>query len=97
MIQKWENRTPIVANLLNPAFCGEILRRFIKSYNSKSEHNTPFLLCFIVLPILLHKETRDNLPRSTVTHVLTWIDSNDIIFMNFLKEQGTCIVIPKSH
>jgi len=83
MIQNWENRTPIVANLLNPAFCGEILRRFIKSYNDKSEQNTPFLLCFIVLPILLHKETRDNLPKTTATHLLTWIDGNDVIFMNF--------------
>lgn len=83
MIKSWTERTSIVANLLNPAFCGEILRRFIKAYNSKSDNNTPFILCFIVLPILLHKDTRELLPSTTKSHVFTWIDSNDPLFINF--------------
>lgn len=83
MIKEWENRTAIVANLLNPAFCGEILRRFIKAYNDKSENEVSFLLCFIVLPIVLHKETREQLPKTTNTHLLTWIDSKDALFIDF--------------
>ena len=43
MIKEWEDRTAIVANLLNPAFCGEILRRFIKAYNDKSDNQTSFI------------------------------------------------------
>ena len=83
MIKEWGNRTAILANLLNPAFCGEIMRRFIKAYNDKSEEQTSFLLCFIVLPILLHKDTREQLPKTTNTHLLTWIDSKDALFMDF--------------
>ena len=83
MIKEWGNRTAIVANLLNPAFCGEILRRFIKGYNDKSENEVSFLLCFIVLPIVLHKETREQLPKTTNTHLLTWIDSKDALFIDF--------------
>lgn len=83
MIREWENRTAIVANLLNPAFCGEIMRRFIKAYNDKSDNQTSFILCFIVLPIVLHKETREQLPKTTKTHLLTWIDSKDALFINF--------------
>tara|TARA_R110002012_G_scaffold60274_5_gene157581 strand:- start:3081 stop:3575 length:495 start_codon:yes stop_codon:yes gene_type:complete len=83
MIKEWEDRTAIVANLLNPAFCGEILRRFIKAYNDKSDNQTSFILCFIVLPIVLHKETREQLPKTTNTHLLTWIDSKDALFIDF--------------
>lgn len=83
MIKEWGNRTAIVANLLNPAFCGEILRRFIKAYNDKSENEVSFLLCFIVLPIVLHKETREQLPKTTNTHLLTWLDSKDALFIDF--------------
>jgi len=83
MIKEWDNRTAILANLLNPAFCGEIMRRFITAYNNKSEEQTSFLLCFIVLPILLHKDTREQLPKTTNTHLLTWIDSKDALFMDF--------------
>ncbi|REE25931.1 hypothetical protein DFQ09_102523 [Winogradskyella pacifica] len=83
MIKEWGDRTAILANLLNPAFCGEILRRFIKAYNDKSEKQTTFLLCFIVLPIVLHKETREQLPNTTSNHLLTWIDSKDALFIDF--------------
>ena len=83
MIREWEERTAILANLLNPAFCGEIMRRFIKAYNDKSEKKTSFLLCFIVLPIVLHKETREQLPATTNSHLLTWIDSKDALFIDF--------------
>lgn len=84
MIKEWEERTPILANLLNPAFCGEIIRRFIKSYNDKSENNqVSFLLCFVVLPIVLHKDTREQLPKTTNSHLLTWIDSKDALFIGF--------------
>ncbi len=83
MIKEWEDRTAMLANLLNPAFCGEILRRFIKSYNDNCENQTSFLLCFIVLPFVLHKETREQLPKSTNTHLLTWIDSKDALFIDF--------------
>ena len=37
-MENWEDRSKIVANLLNPAFCGEILRRAIVSYNENEEN-----------------------------------------------------------
>ena len=32
MLPSWENRPVTVANLLNPAFCGEIIRIMLKAY-----------------------------------------------------------------
>jgi len=37
MIPKWQNRPIIVANLYNPAFCGEVLRVAIKSYEKEKK------------------------------------------------------------
>lgn len=51
-MENWEDRSKIVANLLNPAFCGEILRRAIASYNDNEENMLfPFSLLYLILPI----------------------------------------------
>ena len=50
-MENWEDRSKIVANLLNPAFCGEILRRAIVSYNENEENMLfPFSLLYLILP-----------------------------------------------
>ena len=48
-MENWEDRSKIVANLLNPAFCGEILRRAIVSYNDNEENMLfPFSLLYLI-------------------------------------------------
>lgn len=47
-----------VSNNLNPAFCGEILRRCAFKYQSLSQKYLPITLVYFILPIVLHKETR---------------------------------------
>lgn len=77
MIPDWENRPTIVANILNPAFCGEVLRITIKSYESEKKENFPFALLFIVLPILLHKNIRKSLPKTATSKFYDWLEKND--------------------
>lgn len=79
----WENRNPIVANLFNPAFCGEIICTVIQSHNKHSTRRFPFALTFIILPILLHEETRKSLPKSTRTYFFVWVEENDHLLLNF--------------
>ncbi|WP_442969853.1 three component ABC system middle component [Roseburia sp. AM23-20] len=50
-------RTHEVAFLLNPAFCGRILYSTIRTYNEKTNRAFPFPLIYLVLPLVLHKET----------------------------------------
>ena len=85
MIKSWNQRNPIVANLLNPAFCGEVIRRTASSYNEASNANFPFAYCFIVLPILLHTETRERMPRSTRSYLFSWVAENEDLFYDFSK------------
>lgn len=82
-MKAWNQRNPIVANLLNPAFCGEVIRRSANSYNKATNSNFPFAFSFIVLPILLHKETRDRMPKTTRSYLFAWVEDNEDLFYNF--------------
>ena len=79
MIPKWEDRPVVVANLLNPAFCGEVLRIGIKAYTKETNQGLPFSLTFLFLPILLHKETRERFPKSVSTKFYEWLEENAMV------------------
>jgi len=85
MKTRWEERNTIVANLFNPAFCGEVIRAVAYGYNLKSTTKFPFVFAFISLPILLHERTRNQMPRSIRTYFLVWVENNDSLFFDFPK------------
>ena len=91
----WEERNTIVANLFNPAFCGEIIRVAALSFNKETSKKFPFALSFLVLPILLHKETRDRLPKSTKTYFFVWVEKNDDLFFDFSKRTKSMVKYTK--
>lgn len=83
-MEKWEDRSPIEANILNPAFCGEVIRRTIVAYNNNEEGiKFPFSLLHLILPILLHKKTRENMPLRSSTYFHSWVDANEHLFVDF--------------
>ena len=69
----WQKRSLEVANLLNPAFLSIVIQQCIKAYNVESKGNAPYVLPFLVSPIVLHKRTRDALPGQISTPFTTWI------------------------
>lgn len=63
----WDQRPIEVRNLFNPAFCGLVLLRAMVSFEEKDDRGIPFSLAPLILPICLHKQSRDILiprPRS---------------------------------
>lgn len=83
MNSNWSNRNQIVKNLLNPAFCGEIIRVVVNEYNKHSDTKFPYLFSFLILPIILHEETRFRLPKTTRTYIFVWVDENEDLFIEF--------------
>jgi hypothetical protein len=79
MLPNWEERPLTVANLLNPAFCGEVIRRCITEYQKINSVGLPFQLAFLVLPIILNKQIRESLPKTSGKNFVAWIEENQII------------------
>ena len=76
-IPNWEDRSIFTSNLLNPAFCGEVLRRTIVQYCKDSgKDGLPFSLAFFILPIILHRRTRNLLPKTKRTKLHEWLTLN---------------------
>jgi hypothetical protein len=81
-LPKWEDRPSIIGNLLNPAFCSEIIRAASKTYSTESKRPMPYALIFLILPFILHKPTRDCYPKSARTHFYAWLESNSYVKIN---------------
>lgn len=80
-LPSWEARPITVAYLLNPAFCGEIIRRCCQSYKDKhpQKQSLPYPLCFITMPLVLHKDIRNSLPKTVNRNFIDWIETNQAI------------------
>lgn len=91
----WGSRPVEIANLLNPAFCGFLIREFLKGYEEKKGEGMPYELVFLLLPIVLHKHTRNLLPRSISTFMHVWLQSNPEIRIGFSKRTKDLIPFTK--
>jgi hypothetical protein len=75
-VQSWSKRVLEEANLFNPAFCVTLLAKTADEFAKKAQRPLPFSLTFLVLPIVLHQETRLTLPVTTITALLPWIQEH---------------------
>ena len=79
----WNERSREIAYLLNPAFCGRLLYSTISSYRTIAQHAFPFPLTYLILPLVLHKETRLSISSRKQLHV--WVQQNPQLLMLFPK------------
>jgi hypothetical protein len=69
----WNDRPPEIAHLFNPAFCGLLIREGVVGFMEVSPGGMPYPLVFLLLPIVLHKATRESLPTTIATKMHPWI------------------------
>lgn len=72
-MKAWSERPAEVGNNFNPAFCGWLLREAVEGYAAVTATGLPFPMAFLVLPVVLHRPTRELLPRSAVTGLHPWL------------------------
>lgn len=74
----WREQPSEQARLFNPAFLGALVLCAADGYEhtSQERQSLPYSLAFLVLPIVLHKLTREALPRTTRTSLPAWISVN---------------------
>ena len=90
-MKNWNMRTHEVAYLLNPAFCGRILYTTIKTYSEKTNHALPFSLVYLVLPLVLHRATRNSI--NSRTQLLLWVQKYPQLLMDFPKRARELVSI----
>jgi Family of unknown function (DUF6521) len=74
----WNQRSREERTLLNPAFCANLLWHAARGYTGLAGGALSFEESFLVLPFVLHRDTREALPRGTVTSLAVWLDENSL-------------------
>lgn len=89
----WDMRPIEVASLLNPAFCGWILMKCIETYEAEANSAFSYPLAFLTLPILLHRETREQIsPRQRVP-MHAWLQEHPQAKIGFAERTRSLIPV----
>lgn len=90
-MKNWDNRATEIAYLLNPAFCGRIIYNAIKTYQQESKCPMPFPLVYLILPLVLHRKTRERI--KSVTQMQIWIQRNPEMLIGFAYRTKNMVLI----
>ena len=84
-MKKWSERSEETAYLLNPPFLSLVIQNAIDGYMTMDDDGSPFILPFILVPLVLHGRTRRMLPRTTRTTFASWITdtTNAVVKLDF--------------
>ena len=69
-MKRWDLRPFEIRNLFNPAFCGEVLFRALQGYEEKDPRGMPFSTSLLILPLCLHKDSREVIAANTRSYLL---------------------------
>jgi hypothetical protein len=72
-----------VLRLLNPAFTGLVITSAASGFSELAKEGLPFAYCYLVLPLVLHAETRTRLPVTMATKLVTWTERNGDLVARF--------------
>lgn len=90
-MKQWNERPKEIAYLLNPVFCGRIIYNTVREYETVSKRSFPFPLVYLILPLILHRSTRELI--SSRTQMLIWIQRNPHLLIDFPKRTKELVVI----
>ena len=94
-MQSWKERPVEYANLLNPAFCSILLHNAVKGYQLEKGRGMPYPLLFLVLPIVLHRSTREVLPKKIVTKLHIWLQERPEVRVGFGERSRDLVLYTK--
>lgn len=80
-MKRWDQRPFEIRNLFNPAFCGLILFRALHAYEKEDARGMPFSLSLLVLPLCLHKDSREVIASSPRSYLLKTMEKNQQVMV----------------
>ncbi len=84
-MKRWDQRPFEVRNLFNPAFCGLVLFRALQGYEEENPSGIPFSLAVIVLPLCLHKDSRNVIEANSRSYFLKTVEMNPQLMVGFVQ------------
>jgi hypothetical protein len=94
-LSPWSERSLEQARLLNPAFGGTLLWSFARGYMTTAHRAQPYALSFLVAPVVLHKSTRESLPTTTRTSLVSWVGQNPRVIVGFAERARSLVPFVK--
>ncbi|MES1937718.1 three component ABC system middle component [Salinisphaera hydrothermalis] len=82
-MKRWDQRPFEIRNLFNPAFCGLILFRALYAYEEEDTRGMPFSLSLLVLPLCLHKDSREVIASRPRRYLLKTTEKNQQVMVGF--------------
>ena len=82
-MKRWNQRPFEIRNLFNPAFCGLVLFRALHGYEEEDARGMPFSLSLLVLPLCLHKDTREVIASNPRSYLLKTTEKNQQVMVGF--------------
>ena len=82
-MKRWDQRPFEVRNLFNPAFCGLVLFRALNGYEQEDSRGMPFSQSLLVMPLCLHKSSREVIVANNRSYLLKTIENNQQIKVGF--------------
>jgi hypothetical protein len=82
-LKRWDQRPFEIRNLFNPAFCGLVLFRSMQGYEEEDPRGIPFSLSLLVLPLCLHKHSREVLAAGSRSYLLKITEKNPQVQVGF--------------
>jgi hypothetical protein len=94
-LARWSDRPIEQARLLNPAFVGTLLWSCARAYQTTANQPQPYALSFLVAPVVLHKRTRESLPTTSRTSLVSWVGENPMVIVGFAERARTLVPLVK--
>jgi hypothetical protein len=82
-VTAWLDRQQVPAAYLNPALVATVLAAAADGYRTDRRRTMSWPLAFLVAPLVLHRTTRQALPRTTATHLTAWVSRNAALHAGF--------------
>lgn len=93
----WRDQPIEQARLLNPAFLGTLLFYAAQGFQEEhpDDHGMPFSLAFVALPVILHKGTREALPKTIRTSLPAWLSVNTFVQVGFAERARAVVPLAR--
>ncbi len=85
-MRAWDQRSVEQAALFNPAFLAVVLAA--ASRGAHEGGGLPWSLAFLVVPLVLHRPSREALPGRTTTSLPVWLERNPQARVGFSQRAG---------